>query len=155
MSVYNTATAIVVLIVAALTIFGCEGDAPSSSDTASDSPGSSAASGTTVASGPLVGQWVVDLEATASYHGLFGGYTEAERTAFEAASFEFSGSQLKYSLRDKSGSVDYTVQSATDQAVVLEMPGAVTPTLTFRLRPDGKLVLPQDARWDMLVLKKK
>jgi hypothetical protein len=97
----------------------------------------------------------VDLEATASYHGLFGGYTDAERTAFEAASFEFTGSKLKYSLRDKSGAVDYTMRSATDQAVVLEMPGGLTPTLTFQLRPDGKLVLPQDGRWDMLVLKKK
>jgi len=149
MTLYNTTTAIVVLLLASLTLCGCEGDAPSSSDATADSSSSSAASG------PLVGHWVVDLDATASYHALFGGYTEAERTAFEAASFEFTGRQLKYSLRDKSGAVDYKVQSATDQAVVLEMPGAPTPTQTFRLRPDGKLILPQDARWDMLVLKKK
>jgi hypothetical protein len=155
MRVYNIITAIVVLLVASLTIPGCKGDSPNSSDTSSDSQGSPAASGTAAASGPLVGHWGVDLDATASYHGMFGGYTDAERAAFEAASFEFTGSKFKYSLRDKSGSVDYKVQSATDQAVVLEMPGGLTPTLTFLLRPDGGLVLPQDGRWDMLVLKKK
>jgi len=154
MTLRNTTTVILALLVASLTIFGCDRDSPSSSDTASDSPDSSSTSDQTTASGPLVGQWVVDLEATASYHGLFGGHTDAERAAFEAASFEFTGSKLKYSLRDKSGAVDYTVQSATDQAVVLEMPGGLTPTLTFQLRPDGKIVLPQDGRWDILVLKK-
>lgn len=155
MRVHYITTAIVVLFVASLTIVGCKGDSPGSSDTSSDAQDSAGGSGETTASGPLVGHWVVDLDATASYHGLFGGYTDAERAAFEAASFEFTGSKLKYSLRDKSGSVDYKVQSATDQAVVLEMSGALTPTLTFTLRPDGKLVLPQDGRWDMLVLKKK
>lgn len=149
MRVYNISAAIVVLFVASLTIVGCKDDSAKSSDTSSDSQGSPAASG------PLVGHWVVDLDATASYHGPFGGFTDAERAAFEAASFEFTGSKLKYNLRDKSGSVDYKVQSATDQAVVLEMPGGLTPTLTFLLRPDGGLVLPQDGRWDMLVLKKK
>jgi hypothetical protein len=47
------------------------------------------------------------------------------------------------------------VQSATDQAVVLEMPGGITPTLTFAVRPEGRVVLPQDGRWDLLVLKKR
>ena len=149
---------VLVLLVASLMNFGCKGDSPNSSEDSSDSSGSQNTASNTSASGPLVGQWIVGLDATAAYHGLGlfgGGYTDAERTAYEAASFEFTGSKFKYSLRDKSGEVGYTVKSVTDQSVIIEMPGGITPTLTFILRPDGKLVLPQDPRWDMLVLKKK
>jgi len=157
MNLHKTTAVFLVLFAVSLAMSGCDSDSPSSSGTNSDSSDSPSASGNAAASGPLVGQWVVDLEATAGYHGLglFGGYTDAERAAFEAASFEFTGSKFKYSLRDKSGEVDYTVKSATDKAIVLEMPGGITPTLTFQLRPDGKLVLPQDGRWDILVLKEK
>jgi hypothetical protein len=149
MNIRKTTAVFLVLFAASLVMFGCDSDSPSSSDTTSDSSGSPSASR------PLVGQWVVDLKATASYHGLFSGYADAERDAFEAANFEFTGSKFKYSLRDKSGEVDYTLKSATDQAVVLEMPGGLTPTLTFQFRPDGKIILPQDRRWDILVLEKK
>ena len=45
------------------------------------------------------------------------------------------------------------MQSTTDNSVVLAMPGGVTPTLTFLVCPDGRIALPQDPRWDMLVLK--
>lgn len=150
----KTSAAVLLLLVCSLTIFGCNDDPPPSSEPPSDAGPSPSGSGEPVASGPLVGQWVVDLDATASYHGLFGGYTDAERAAFEAASFEFTGNQLKYSLREKAGTVDYTVESANDKAVVLKMPGGLTPALTFQLRPDGKIVLPQDGRWDILVLRK-
>ena len=146
---------VLLLLVVSLTNFGCKDDSSSSSEDSSDSSGSQSTANNTSTFGPLVGQWIVDLDATLNYHGLFGGYTDAERAAYEAASFEFTGNKFKYNLRDKSGEVDYKVQSVNDQSYFLEISGGITPTLTFILRPDGKLVLPQDPRWDMLVLKKK
>ena len=124
---------VLLLLVVSLTIFGCD----RGSETTSDSLDSLSTSNKTTESGPLVGQWIVDLDATLDYHGFFGGYTDAERAAYEAASFEFTGNKFKYNLRDKSGEVDYTVQSVNDQSYILEMPGGITPTLTFILRPDG------------------
>jgi len=146
---------VLVLSVGSFTILGCSDESPSSSGTSSDSKDAQSTSSNKSAAGPLAGKWVVDLEATAAYHGPFSAFTPAEKAAYEAARFEFTGSKFKYSLREKSGEVGYKVKSVTKQAFILEMPGGIRPTLTFIVRQDGRMVLPQDGRWDMLVLKKK
>lgn len=154
-NLYTKKFLVLVILVTSLIVSGCKDDSSASNGTSSDTNSSQNKSGNTAGSGPLVGKWIVDLDATLNYHGFFGGYTDAEKAAYESASFEFTGDKFKYNLREKSGEVNYKVNSVTDQAVILEMPGAMTPTLTFMLRPDGKIILPQDGRWDMLVLKKK
>ena len=117
----------------------------------SDTDGNSAAEDASAATGPLAGAWVIDADATNTYHGGFPPLSDKERADFDAARFMFTGSEIKYSMYGKTGEVPYTVESEDEQSVILKTDEG--RSLRFIKRPDGTVVMPADPRWAIVVIK--
>ena len=137
----RTPFALLLIALICLTACGGSGDADSTGSADDDSANT----------GPLAGAWVIDADATNSYHGGFPPLSDKERADFDAARFTFTGSEIKYSMYGKSGEVPYTVESEDEQFVVFKTDDG--RTLRFIKRPDGSVVMPADPRWAIVVIK--